>query len=55
MKNKYQVNQWIRFYQNCELVIGVINYVQFDSTFDSCPRYQTDKGEVKEDSVLEAR
>lgn len=55
MKNKYQVNQWVRFYVNGKLVIGVINYIQYDSTFDSCPRYQTDKGEVREDRVLEAR
>lgn len=55
MKPKYKVGDWIRFYQAGRLVIGVVSYIEFNSTFDSCPRYQTDLGEVSEDYIKEGR
>lgn len=45
----------MRFYRNAQMVVGVVSYVSYDSTFDSCHRYQTDQGEVTEDRILEAR
>ena len=53
---KAKVGDWIRFYRNGSLVIGVINYIgeggmgNYGKEF-----YETDNGGVSEDGVKEVR
>ena len=51
---KYNVGDWVRFYQAARLVIGEVRYKRYDS-FISRWKYITDVGNVHEDSILEAR
>jgi hypothetical protein len=51
---KATVGQWVRFYRNGALVIGVVQYVRVDPV-NSEREYQTDNGAVDEDGVLEVR
>jgi hypothetical protein len=46
----YQVGDWVRFYRDARMVIAVVEYIH--------PRVgwnylQTDRGEIREDHVLE--
>ena len=51
---KAKVGDWIRFYNNGILVIGVVEYlIEHDVLHDL--DYATDKGRCSEDSVLEVR
>jgi len=54
MKPKYTIGTWIRFYNNGQLVIDVITYVE--QTFIKTYEYLTlHNGSVSEDSILESR
>lgn len=46
---------WVRFYQNGALVIGVVQYVRQDDTFSSRFHVHTDIGSVWASEVLECR
>jgi hypothetical protein len=54
MRELLKVGDWIRFYRNGVLVIGVVNYIREDRAI-GYTYYQTDAGEVRADSVLEIR
>ena len=45
---------WVRFYRDAKLVIGVVQYVQ-DTTAGMHKRIHTDIGEARSDGVLEVR
>jgi len=50
---KPQIGDWIRFYQNGHLVIGVVQYISKDVLgYEHC---DTDAGMVRSDSVREIR
>lgn len=54
MKPKYQIGQWVRFYKNGQLVIGVIQYID-NTSYPITVQYCTDHGEISESRILEAR
>lgn len=51
---KAQIGQWVRFYRNGTLVIGVVQYVRENDLLQT-EDYLTDQGSVHESMVLEAR
>jgi len=51
---KAKVGDWIRFYQQDKLVIGIVQYITKDR-YTSDEMYMTDLGMVDQDSVLEVR
>lgn len=55
MKHKYPIGTWVRFYQNGELVIAVVEYLPKRNTWDDDMTYYTTKGPVSEKSIVEAR
>jgi hypothetical protein len=50
---KAQVGDWVRFYQNGELVVGVVQYTT--RTILGHVEYNTDRGVVSDEYVLEVR
>jgi len=55
MKHKYPIGTWVRFYQNGELIIGIVEYLPQKESWERLPKYHTTAGAVSEDSILEAR
>lgn len=55
-RGKFKVGDWVRFYRNGELVIGVIQYIQKDSLTGK-PELCTDSGVVEGDAsaIMEIR
>lgn len=51
---KYKVKQWVRFYQDNNLVIGVVEYVVQDMSYGAYS-YHTNIGTVLEHFILDAR
>lgn len=51
---KVQIGDWVRFYRNGALVIGIVNYRRRDE-FLGHWILSTDAGEVDADDVLEIR
>lgn len=51
---KYKVKQWVRFYKDGRLTIGVIEYIVRDPGYGEF-KYATDIGEVAEHFILESR
>ena len=51
---KCKIGDWIRFYQDGVLVIGVVNYIGFDPVLQD-EYYSTDVGRVVLSCVLEKR
>ena len=52
--NAANVGDWVRFYRNGELVIGVVEYVVIDPDLQDV-ELQTTEGAVDEESILELR
>jgi hypothetical protein len=52
---KYKVKQWVRFYKDNRMVIGVVEYVIQDRAYSGEFNYQTDMGQISEQYILEAR
>jgi hypothetical protein len=50
---KANIGDWVRFYQNGVMVIGVIQYITKDILGKQ--KYNTDIGEVSEDYIFEVR
>lgn len=50
-----RVGDWVRFYRNGTLVLGVVNYVK--ETDEALPKIElyTDNGAVSVDAVIEMR
>jgi len=55
MGNGVKPGDWVRFYKNGALVIGVVQYVRVDDTFSFRYHVHTDIGSVWAVEVLEAR
>lgn len=53
-KSKAAVGDWVRFYQDMKMVIGVIQYVGEDEIGGDV-YFDTDVGRIKEKYVLERR
>lgn len=51
---KIEIGDWVRFYRNGVLVIGVVQYVPRVDVI-GFQYYATDMGEVRADSILEVR
>ena len=49
-----QPGDWVRFYRDARLIIGVVQYVQ-DTSTELYQRIHTDMGEVRSDAILEVR
>lgn len=49
------VGDWVRFYSNGRMVIGVVQYVRARQAWEDGDRLLTDSGEVGMSSVLEVR
>jgi hypothetical protein len=52
---KVKVGDWVRFYRNGELVLGVVQYVKPGRLSYSAREVCTDTGAVAEDVILEVR
>lgn len=53
---KAAIGNWIRFYRDARLVIGVVQYIEKDITGNYGKwEYVTDIGTVREDRVKEVR
>lgn len=50
---KIEIGDWVRFYRNGVMVIGVVQYGPRDDWGDKY--YSTDAGEVAANSILEVR
>lgn len=50
-----KIGDWVRFYRNGALVIGIVNYRRRRDEISSEWILSTDAGEVNEDEVLERR
>jgi hypothetical protein len=53
-KEPIKVGDWVRFYSNGKLVIGVVNYIGRESTRGDI-EVMTDIGAIDSESILEAR
>ncbi len=51
---KVSVGDWVRFYRNGVLVIGIVQYPA-DKDVIGTRHYATDAGEVNEDRIMEVR
>jgi len=51
---KFKVGDWVRFYRNGQLVMGVVQYIHQDE-FSDKQELSTDNGAVDSDMVLERR
>ena len=51
---KVAIGDWVRFYSNGALKIGVVNYIKQHEILDE-REIQTDAGCVDEDDILEVR
>ena len=49
-----EINDWVRFYQNCVLVIGCVEYIN-TNPYGHPKQISTTMGEVSEKYVLEVR
>ena len=53
---KTERGDWVRFYRDGELVIGVVQYIIPHSGFYSLyDQIMTDNGSISEDAILETR
>lgn len=52
---KIKVGDWVRFYRNCELVVGVVQYVHNPMEGFTSYRIVTDHGIVDSSEILEVR
>jgi hypothetical protein len=50
-----QPGDWIRFYTDGRLVIGVVQYVRPRSSWQRCDTVCTDVGAISADRILETR
>ena len=52
---KVKVGDWVRFYRDGALVLGVVSYIRKREAWELCNSAQTDQGEVSIERVLEVR
>lgn len=55
LTDKIQTGDWVRFYRNGDLVIGIVAYVSKPKSGFLCFEVHTDKGSISNDNILEVR